>query len=62
MGREVGEQPGNFPYLTTLGCGDLGPTVLMVRFFSFMGAIVGEVYLAILVASLAGIRISNRHK
>ncbi|MEA3276530.1 MAG: potassium channel family protein [Pseudomonadota bacterium] len=52
----------SFVSLTTLGYGDIGPVGPMARFLAFMEAIVGQFYVAILVASLVGIRISNQQK
>ena len=45
--------------LTTLGYGDISPVVPIARFFVYMEAITGVFYMAILVASLVGIRLSN---
>jgi voltage-gated potassium channel len=45
--------------LTTLGYGDIIPVAPIARFLVFMEAIVGAFYMAILVASLIGIRISK---
>lgn len=50
----------SFVSLTTLGYGDIGPAAPLARFLTFMEAIVGQFYIAILVASLVGIRISNQ--
>ena len=44
--------------LTTLGYGDISPVAPVARFLVFMEAIVGVFYMAILVASLVGIRTS----
>ncbi|KPJ95304.1 MAG: hypothetical protein AMJ55_04100 [Gammaproteobacteria bacterium SG8_15] len=51
----------SFVSLTTLGFGDISPAVPITRFLVYMEAIVGQFYLAILVASLVGIRVSD-HK
>jgi len=48
----------SFVTLTTLGYGDISPIVPIARFLVYMEAIVGVFYMAILVASLIGIRIS----
>jgi len=48
----------SFVTLTTLGYGDISPVVPLARFFVYMEAIVGVFYMAILVASLIGIRTS----
>ena len=45
--------------LTTLGYGDISPVVPIARFLVYMEAITGVLYMAILVASLVGIRLSN---
>ncbi|MBT8126524.1 MAG: potassium channel family protein, partial [Gammaproteobacteria bacterium] len=45
--------------LTTLGYGDISPVAPVARFLVYMEAIVGVFYMAILVASLIGIRIST---
>ena len=44
--------------LTTLGYGDISPVAPIARFLVYMEAIVGVFYMAILVASLVGIRTS----
>ena len=51
----------SFVTLTTLGYGDISPIVPIARFLVYMEAIVGVFYMAILVASLIGIRISALH-
>jgi voltage-gated potassium channel len=48
----------SFVTLTTLGYGDISPIVPIARFLVYMEAIVGVFYMAILVASLIGIRVS----
>lgn len=45
--------------LTTLGYGDISPVVPIARFFVYMEAITGVFYMAILVASLVGTRLSD---
>jgi len=47
--------------LTTLGYGDISPVAPVARFLVYMEAIVGVFYMAILVASLIGIRTSEMH-
>jgi voltage-gated potassium channel len=57
----------NFPHmiyfsfitLTTLGFGDITPALPVPRFFVYMESVVGQFYLAILVASLIGMRYSG---
>ena len=46
--------------LTTLGYGDITPAAPVSRFLAYSEAIVGQFYLAILVASLIGARLSAR--
>ena len=50
----------SFVTITTLGYGDISPALPLPRFLVYMEAIVGVFYMAILVASLIGIRISDR--
>ena len=45
--------------MTTLGFGDISPNLPVARFLVYLEAIVGQFYLAILVASLVGSRMSN---
>ena len=51
----------SFVTLTTLGYGDISPIIPIARFLVYMEAIVGVFYMAILVASLIGIRTSARY-
>ncbi len=54
----------SFVTMTTLGFGDISPNLPVARFLVYLEAIVGQFYLAILVASLIGSRmstISNKH-
>jgi len=46
--------------LTTLGYGDISPVAPVARFLVYMEAVVGVFYMAILVASLIGARMSDR--
>ncbi|RDH83077.1 MAG: transporter [endosymbiont of Galathealinum brachiosum] len=48
----------SFVTLTTLGYGDISPVAPVARFLVYMEAIVGVFYMAILVASLIGVKIS----
>ncbi|MEA3302893.1 MAG: potassium channel family protein [Pseudomonadota bacterium] len=48
----------SFITLTTLGYGDISAALPVSRFFVYLEAIVGQFYLAILVASLIGMRFS----
>jgi len=49
----------SFVTLTTLGYGDISPNNPIARFVVYMEAIVGVFYMAILVASLIGIKTSE---
>ena len=48
--------------LTTLGYGDISPVAPIARFLVYMEAVVGVFYMAILVASLIGVGISEPKK
>ncbi len=48
----------SFVSLTTLGYGDITPVLPVARFLAYMEALVGQFYVAILVASLVGVRVS----
>jgi voltage-gated potassium channel len=50
----------SFVTITTLGYGDVSPVLPLARFLVYMEAIVGVFYMAILVASLIGVRLSDR--
>jgi len=52
----------SFVTLTTLGYGDISPVIPIARFLVYMEAIVGVFYMAILVASLIGIKTSEIKK
>ena len=49
----------SFVTITTLGFGDISPSLPVARFLVYLEAIIGQFYLAILVASLVGSRISR---
>ncbi len=49
----------SFISLTTMGYGDITPALPLARYLSFMEGVVGQFYVAILVASLVGVRVSN---
>jgi hypothetical protein len=49
----------SFVTITTLGIGDITPALPLARFLVYFEAIVGQLYLAILVASLVGSHIAN---
>ncbi len=50
----------SFVSLTTLGYGDISPDTPLTRFFVYLEAICGQLYLAIMIAGLVGIRIADR--
>jgi len=50
----------SFVTITTLGYGDISPAIPLARVLVVMEAIVGVFYMAILVASLIGVRMSIR--
>ena len=50
----------SFVTITTLGYGDISPVLPLARFLVLMEAIIGVFYMAILVASLIGVRMSDR--
>ena len=50
----------SFVTITTLGYGDISPVLPLARFLVFMEAVVGVFYMAILVASLIGVSLSDR--
>jgi voltage-gated potassium channel len=50
----------SFVSLTTLGYGDISPATPIARFVVYLEAITGQLYLAIMVAGLVGISISDR--
>jgi hypothetical protein len=52
----------SFVTITTLGFGDISPTIPITRFLVYFEAMVGQFYLAILVASLVGSKMSNSNK
>jgi voltage-gated potassium channel len=52
----------SFVTLTTLGYGDITPTLPFVRSLAYLEAICGQFYLAILVASLVGAYITDHHQ
>jgi len=49
----------SFVSLTTMGFGDITPVLPLARYLTFMEGIVGQLYLAIMVSSLVGVRVSN---
>jgi voltage-gated potassium channel len=45
--------------LSTMGYGDITPVQPLARYCSFMAGVVGQFYMAVLVASLVGVRVSR---
>ena len=52
----------SFITLTTAGYGDITPITPLAHFLAFMEAVIGQFYLAVLVASLVGSVIADRRK
>lgn len=48
--------------LTTIGFGDMLPTLPLSRLFSLLEGLIGPIYLAIMVASLVGMHVSQASK
>ncbi|MEM7198998.1 MAG: ion channel [Planctomycetota bacterium] len=51
----------SFVSLTTLGYGDVVPQTAFARLFGSVEAVVGQVYLTVLVARLVGMHLAQRH-
>ena len=49
----------SFVTMTTLGYGDIAPVTALARFLAYLQAIVGQLYIAILVAGLVGSYVSR---
>ncbi len=49
----------SFVTITTLGYGDITPTTDVANSFSFLEAVTGQLYIAILIARLVGIQIAQ---
>jgi hypothetical protein len=49
----------SFVTITTLGYGDITPTTDLANSFSFLEAVTGQLYIAILIARLVGIQIAQ---
>ena len=49
----------SFVTLTTLGYGDVSPLAVPVRTFAWLEAVVGQLYIAVLVARLVGLHIAQ---
>ena len=52
----------SFVTLTTLGYGDITPKLPLARFLAYLQAIVGQLYIAIMVASLVGAHLAHRRE
>ena len=50
----------SFVTLTTLGYGDISPVAQLGRTVAYLEAIVGQLYIAILVAGLVGAYVATR--
>ena len=50
----------SFVTITTLGFGDLTPAQPLARYFTYLQAVTGQFYIAILVASLVGVRLGSK--
>jgi hypothetical protein len=65
VGATGSEQLNEFIYysfvtLTTLGYGDVTPVLPVARSLSYLEAVLGQLYLTVLVAALVGVHIANR--
>lgn len=65
LGSTRSEQLNEFTYysfvtLTTLGYGDVTPMLPIARTLSYIEAVLGQLYLTVLVAALVGIHIADR--
>jgi len=49
----------SFVTLTTLGYGDIAPLTVQARSFAFIEAVIGQIYLTVLIARIVGIHISQ---
>jgi hypothetical protein len=52
----------SFVTITTLGYGDITPVTEVAKAFSVLEAVVGQLYLVVVVAWLVGMHVSNRSK
>jgi hypothetical protein len=50
----------SFVTMTTLGFGDISPLQPLARYLTYLQAVTGQFYIAILVASLIGVRLADR--
>ena len=65
VGETWSEQLNEFTYhsfvtLTTLGYGDVTPVEPVARTLCYLEAVLGQLYLTVLVAALVGMHIANR--
>ena len=63
-GREVGGPIEHFLYysfvtLTTLGYGDITPVHPVARTLAYLEAVIGQLYIAVLIAGLVGRHVAN---
>lgn len=52
----------SFVTLTTLGYGDIAPATDLARTLAYLEAVVGQLYVAILIAGLVGVHIGSRKR
>ncbi len=52
----------SFVTLTTLGYGDISPQLPFAKSLAYMEALIGQLYIAIMVASLVGAQLSKRNR
>ena len=45
--------------MTTLGYGDISPVTPLARAFSYVEAVIGQIYLAVLIGLLVGLQIMH---
>jgi voltage-gated potassium channel len=67
QGASIREMSTHFTYysfvtLTTLGYGDITPLTPTAKAFSFVEAVFGQIYLAVLIARLVGLHIAHSMK
>ncbi len=51
----------SFVTLTTLGYGDIAPITIPAQVFSALEAVIGQLYVAVLIARLVGLHITHTH-
>lgn len=67
QGANIREMSTHFVYysfvtLTTLGYGDITPLTSTAKAFSYVEAVIGQIYLAVLIARLVGLHIAHSMK